>query len=147
MLYFAYGSNLNHKQMNFRCKGSKFKKKYILKNYDLCFSHTTNKSVYGHANIFKKKGSKVLGAIWEIDKKNEQSLDDYEGVSYGYYQKKYLNIKGKKVMVYIQDRFFNKKPNSSYFHIIIEGYKNCKLELKYLKNKIKKYDVDYFIKW
>ena len=27
MLYFAYGSNLNHKQMKTRCKGAKYIKK------------------------------------------------------------------------------------------------------------------------
>ena len=51
MLYFAYGSNLNHHQMNNRCDGAKYIKKHILKGYKLCFSHKTNHSVYGHANI------------------------------------------------------------------------------------------------
>ena len=33
MLYFAYGSNLNHHQMkNIRCSGSKYIKTYILKD-------------------------------------------------------------------------------------------------------------------
>ena len=31
MLYFAYGSNLNHAQMEYRCGGATFIKKYILK--------------------------------------------------------------------------------------------------------------------
>ena len=35
MLYFAYGSNLNHFQMKRRCKDSFFLKKYELKNYRL----------------------------------------------------------------------------------------------------------------
>ena len=55
MLYFAYGSNLNHRQMEYRCKGSKYIKSYILKGYKLCFSHKTENSVYGHANIIKSK--------------------------------------------------------------------------------------------
>ena len=29
MLYFAYGSNLNHHQMNNRCDGAKYIKKHI----------------------------------------------------------------------------------------------------------------------
>ena len=33
MLYFVYGSNLNHFQMKRRCKDSKFIKKYNLKNF------------------------------------------------------------------------------------------------------------------
>ena len=35
MLYFAYGSNLNHFQMKRRCKDSIFIKKYELKDYTL----------------------------------------------------------------------------------------------------------------
>ena len=80
MLYFAYGSNLNHYQMKNRCIGSKFVKKYILKGYKLCFSHKTNRSVYGHANIIKNKKSEVQGALWNITKDDENELDGYEGV-------------------------------------------------------------------
>ena len=66
MLYFAYGSNLNHYQMNNRCNGAKYIKKHTLNGYKLCFSHKTNHSIYGHANIIKNKESKVYGALWNI---------------------------------------------------------------------------------
>ena len=69
MLYFAYGSNLNHHQMKKRCSGAKFIKKHTLRGFKLCFSHKTNHSIYGHANIVKNKKSKVNGAIWNINKK------------------------------------------------------------------------------
>ena len=80
MLYFAYGSNLNwHQMKKERCPGSKFLKSHNLKGYKLCFSHKTNHSIYGHANIIKSKKSTVLGALWKITKKNEKVLDLYEG--------------------------------------------------------------------
>ena len=72
MLYFAYGSNLNHEQMKRRCSGAKYIKKHTLKSYKLCFSHKTKHSIYGHANIVKNKKSKVLGALWNINKKDEK---------------------------------------------------------------------------
>ena len=50
MLYFAYGSNLNHFQMKRRCKDSNFLKKYELKGYRLNF-----RSKYRAADIEKKK--------------------------------------------------------------------------------------------
>ena len=43
MLYFAYGSNLNRKQMKRRCKESKYIGCYTLKNYKLAF----RKKYYG----------------------------------------------------------------------------------------------------
>ena len=50
MLYFAYGSNLNHFQMKRRCKDSIFIKKYELKGFKLNF-----RSKYRAADIEKKK--------------------------------------------------------------------------------------------
>tara|TARA_B110000196_G_C20582374_1_gene402506 strand:+ start:49 stop:492 length:444 start_codon:yes stop_codon:yes gene_type:complete len=147
MFYFAYGSNLNHLQMKNRCNGSRYIKKYLLKDYKLSFSHKTNNSVYGHANIVKRKNSKVPGVIWEITKKDENKLDEYEGVSYNYYQKKYLLINKKKILVYIQNKYYLKKPSSTYLHTIIEGYKNCNLDLSYLKKRIKYYSTNYKIYW
>ena len=64
---------------------AKYLKPYILKGYKLCFSHKTQTSVYGHANIIKSKNSKVPGAIWKITKADENELDGYEGVDYNYY--------------------------------------------------------------
>ena len=147
MLYFAYGSNLNHQQMKNRCSGAKYIKKYILKSYKLCFSHKTKHSIYGHANIVKNKKSKVYGALWNINKKDEKKLDWYEGVDYNYYQKEYFTLKGKKVLVYIQKVYFLKKPNPTYLHTIIEGYKDCFLDIKKLKKIIYNYNINYKINW
>ena len=67
MLYFAYGSNLNHHQMkNIRCFGSKYLKSFFLKDYKLVFSHPSKSNKFGYGNIIKKKGYKVAGAIWDI---------------------------------------------------------------------------------
>ena len=99
MLYFAYGSNLNHKQMAQRCKDSSFIKKFTLKGYNLCFSHKTDKSIYGHANVIKNNNFNVPGAVWSISKNDEKELDGYEGVDYNYYQKEYFKINEKKVLI------------------------------------------------
>jgi len=147
MLYFAYGSNLNWRQMlKERCPGAKFITKYNLYGYKLIFSNYNSKAVFGHANIEKNKNSKVPGAIWNITRKNEKILDVYEGVP-TYYQKEYIKWNKKKVLVYIQNNFIKKKPSSSYLHTIIEGYKNCDLELRYLKKRISFYTINYKINW
>ena len=135
MLYFAYGSNLNHHQMkNIRCIGSKYMKTIFLKNYKLSFCHPNKLNKYGYANIIKKKGSKVPGAIWKITKKHEKILDQYEEFPNSY-QKKYFFWNGKKIMFYIMNKWFIKKPPESYINTIKEGYKNCNIDIKYT-NKI-----------
>jgi len=147
MLYFAYGSNLNHQQMKNRCSGARYIKTHTLNGYKLCFSHKTNHSVYGHANIIKNKKSKVNGAFWNITKNDEKELDGYEGVDYNYYQKEYFTFKGKKILVYVQKVYYLQKPNSTYLHTIIEGYKDCGLDIKKLKKTISKYETNYVINW
>ena len=131
MFYFAYGSNLNHYQMkNIRCVGSKYLKTIFLKDYKLSFCHPNKLNKYGYANVVKKKGSKVPGAIWEITKKHEKILDRYEAFPNSY-QKKYFYLNGKKIMFYIMNKCFIKKPPKSYINTIKEGYKNCNINIKY----------------
>ena len=150
MLYFAYGSNLNwHQMKNERCKGSKFLQTYILKGYKLIFSHRNPNNKFGHANIEKNKNFFVPGAIWNLTKHHEKILDEYEAVNLNppYYQKEYFLWKGKKVLVYVQNIYTKRKPSASYLHTIIEGYKDCKLDLNYLKKSISLYDFNYNIHW
>ena len=134
MLYFAYGSNLNHYQMNnIRCLGSKYLKTIFLKDYKLSFCHPNKLNKFGYANIVKKKGSRVPGAIWKITKKHEKILDSYEGFPNSY-QKEYFYLNGKKIMFYIMNRYFIKQPPKSYINTIKEGYKNCNIDIKYINN-------------
>ena len=130
MLYFAYGSNLNHFQMKSRCKDSIFLKKINLKNFRLSF-----RSKYRAADIEKKKNSIVPGALYEISKTDEKKLDIYEDFPI-LYKKYYFYFNHKKVMTY---SMVNKEsfrfPTDRYLNVIKQGYKDCKLDKKYL-NKV-----------
>ena len=138
MLYFAYGSNLNHHQMkNIRCIGSKYLKSTFLKNYKLIFCYPNILNKYGYANVVKKKGSKVPGAIWKITKRHEKILDRYEDFPNAY-QKKYFYLNGKRIMFYIMNKYFIKKPPISYIDIITKGYKDCNIDLNYTNSFIYK---------
>ena len=132
MLYFAYGSNLNHFQMKRRCKDSIFIKKYELKGYRLNF-----RSKYRAADIEKKKNSKVVGAIFEISKSDEKKLDIYEDFPI-LYTKIYFKYYNKKVMSYIMVRKSKfRYPTEKYLNVIKQGYKDCNLDKKYLRNALK----------
>ena len=90
MLYFAYGSNLNHFQMKRRCKDSIFLKKINLKDFSLTF-----RSKYRAADIEYKKGSIVPGGLFEISKSDEKKLDVYEDFPI-LYKKFYFSYQKKK---------------------------------------------------
>tara|TARA_Y100001960_G_scaffold316254_1_gene382933 strand:+ start:4328 stop:4735 length:408 start_codon:yes stop_codon:yes gene_type:complete len=132
MLYFAYGSNLNHFQMKRRCKDSVFLKKYELKGYRLNF-----RSKYRAADIEKKKNSIVPGALFEISKSDEKKLDLYEDFPI-LYNKFYFNYYNKKVMTYIMIKKTKfRYPTEKYLNVINQGYKDCKLDKKYLLRALK----------
>ncbi len=127
MLYFAYGSNLNHFQMKRRCKDSFFLKNYELKNYRLNF-----RSKYRAADIEKKKNSIVPGALFEISKSDEKKLDVYEDFPI-LYTKMYFKYYNKRVMTYLMVKKTKfRYPTERYLNVIKQGYKDCKLDKKYL---------------
>ena len=132
MFYFAYGSNLNHFQMKRRCKDSIFLKKYELKGYRLNF-----RSKYRAADIEIKKNSNVVGALFEISKTDEKKLDVYEDFPI-LYTKIYFKYYNKKVMTYIMVRKSKfRYPTEKYLNVIKQGYKDCNLDKKYLRNALK----------
>jgi len=136
MLYFAFGSNLNQKQMKRRCKDSKYIGCYSLRNYKLVFRNFFLGG--GVADVQKQKNSSVLGAIYKISKKDEKMLDEYEDFPKTYI-KRYFKLLGKKVMFY----YMPKKskhilPSKRYLNLIIQGYKDCGYRNNYIvisKNK------------
>src|SRR5210317_804274 len=128
MLYFAYGSNLNHFQMKKICKDSVFLKKINLKDFKLTF-----RSKYRDADIEYKKGSLVPGGLYEISKNDEKKLDVY--VDYpNLYKKYYFNYQKKQIMTYtmVKKSLF-KFPSKRYLNIVQKGYKDCKLDFSYLQ--------------
>ena len=131
MLYFAYGSNLNLFQMKRRCKDSVFLKKYELKGYRLNF-----RSKFRAADIEKSKNSLVPGALFEISKSDEKKLDVYEDFPI-LYKKYYFLHYGKKVMTYtmVKKSVF-RFPTERYLNVVKRGYKDCKLDQKYLEQAL-----------
>ena len=128
MLYFAYGSNLNLFQMKRRCKDSAFLKKYELKGYKLNF-----RSKYRAADIEKSKNSIVPGALFEISKSDEKKLDVYEDFPI-LYKKLYFTYYNRTVMTYIMvNKTEFRYPTERYLNVVKRGYKDCKLDPKYLK--------------
>ena len=127
MLYFAYGSNLNHFQMKKRCKNSIFLKKINLKNFKLTF-----RSKYRAADIEPKKNSIVPGGLYEISKTDEKKLDIYEDFP-NLYKKYFFKYSGKKVMTYTMVKKTPFKfPTERYLNVVKRGYRDCKLDKKFL---------------
>ena len=127
LYYFAYGSNLHHLQMKKRCPNCRFIKKITLNNYILTF-----RSKFGAADIERKIGKKVYGALYIISKTAEKRLDVYEEYP-TLYKKMYFKHQNKKVMTYIMLKKSKLVPPTiKYLNVIKQGYIDCKLSMKSL---------------
>ena len=95
----------------------------------MIFCHPNKLNKFGYANIIKKRGSKVAGAIWEITKEHEKILDSSEQFP-NIYQKKNFYLGEKKIMFYIMYKYFFKDPPKSYIDTINKGYEHCNIDLR-----------------
>lgn len=142
--YIAYGSNLNIRQMSYRCPGATIVGTGFIKDYQLLFKGSKTGS---YLTIEKKKGKVVPVVVWKVNEEDERSLDRYEGYpSFYYKQEMEIDIKGikskkpyhKKAFVYImhEDRQLG-LPYREYIRVCLEGYTAFGFSPRYLEEAIK----------
>ena len=132
-LYIAYGSNINLEQMAYRCPNSKIVSKEMLKGYELEFR--------GVATIVPNDKSEVPILIWEIDGRDEHSLDRYEGFP-NLYRKELFEIEvdgeKKECMAYLMNKGQISPPTSYYYNVINQGYEANDMDTSYLRAALEK---------
>ena len=105
-LYFAYGSNMDAKQMADRCSGAAFAGTAILPGYQFIINQR------GYATLRPSAEHETPGVLWELNAEHEAALDSYEGFAYGLYDKCFreVNARGNRLraLVYIDHR--NQRP-------------------------------------
>ncbi len=129
MYYFAYGSNLNRKQMLERCPDSKPEFIAALPNYKLVFVGWSRQWRGGIANIRSFRGERVPGAIYEISDRDLRRLDSYEGYprSANRLNVTVFNEDGEPIqaITYIKTgQSEETKPSPEYLYIIQQGYRD-----------------------
>lgn len=127
-LYIAYGSNINLEQMAHRCPNSKIVSKEMLKGYELEFR--------GVATIVPNDKSEVPILIWEIDGRDEHSLDRYEGFPNLYCKELFeIEVDGEKkeCMAYLMNKGQISPPTSYYYNVINQGYEANGMDTSYLR--------------
>jgi hypothetical protein len=138
-LYFAYGSNLSHRQMRLRCPDAKPYHLLMLDDWKLVFR--------GVADIAYSPGDKAPGGLWVISENDEINLDRYEGYrpdGSGMYRKETIQIHpfkiGKEtfteIMFYVMNSDGIYPPSVGYLAGIKDGYRDFGLKLKPLNDAV-----------
>jgi hypothetical protein len=137
-IYAAYGSNMNIKQMQYRCPKAKVLGIAKLKNYRLVFRGMTK----GVANIERQNGRTVPIVLWSITPECEKALDIYEGYP-GLYIKKTVDVNMSssliKAMAYVMIKHYENspaKPLKHYIDTIWNGYVANKIPVRILREAI-----------
>jgi gamma-glutamylcyclotransferase len=132
MYYFAYGANLNKKQMASICPDAKQISPVTLPNYKLIFTGWARQWHGGIATIRVNTGMKVLGALYEISEGCLKKLDAYEGYpgNYGRIKVRVFNGDGKalEALAYIKTGIAEEsQPSKEYLAIVQQGYRDWSL--------------------
>lgn len=143
-LYFAYGSNLDTTQMKSRCPGAIPLVVAKLNSHLLSFQD--------HANVLPSRRSSILGGVYLIDWRDAQSLDRYEGVGGGYYERVYSSVSwdpGKLLARFTPsvdhlpiffyrmiDQSQYRGPSDRYFDSLLTGYRDWGLDPRPLMKSV-----------
>ena len=137
--YLAYGSNLNIRQMRYRCPTARPIGITVIPDYELLYKGSKTGS---YLTIEKKHGSLVPIAVWEVTAADEKRLDAYEGCPTFYYKKelklpvRLANGKTKKLTAFIYIMHEERElgcPSLTYIRTCEEGYRNFGFDQKYLE--------------
>ena len=145
MLYIAYGSNINNKQMKSRCPKAKFFATGIIQGWKLDF-HGVDGTAY--ATVNRSTNHAVPVVIWELSAADEKIMDQYEGFPISYSKQKiavYANKKKRFGMIYVM----NKKkpigrPSRKYVNTIRQGYDHFGLDVKILEEALCRNSRDFY---
>lgn len=118
-LYFAYGSNLDPGQMDWRCPDASGVAAARLDDW------AWRIGARGYATVSPAAGHQVWGALWNISDTDLISLDRYEGVAGGLYRRETLTVMvGEtrvEAFIYIENHDDVGVPEHQYISGILAG--------------------------
>ena len=144
-LYFAYGSNLNWKQMKQRCPSARFLCIAFLPDYKLAFTRRSIQRGCGVADVVHESGYGIWGVVYEMSEIDVGKLDACEGYRPGrqknsYYRRECEVLQDghpqqpKTVFTYFgRSQRCPPLPNAAYKELIVSGARYWKLPESYVR--------------
>ena len=126
---FAYGSNLDERQMRERCPGAVFDARATLHNHALVFGGYSARWDSAVASVALTPGSTVEGVLYRLTADDLARLDRFEGNPFAYERRQKLVVdehgRRRRVQVYVQrdERLERWAPGDRYFRVIWKAYK------------------------
>ena len=148
--YFAYGSNMDPKQMASRCPGAMAVGRARLADYELAFVWDSPGWGGGVATVIPSAGSEpgspygdpssgreVWGVLWDLTDEHVEGLDRYEGVAIGAYVREHLDVEAEaglvNALIYLATDTRRKQPSGRYVDALIRGAQAFSLPESYVE--------------
>lgn len=129
MLYFAYGANVNQRNLKRHAPRAKVLGLARLAGYRLVFKR--------FADIVTDSKSTITGVLYDLTRACELALDRYEDVP-ALYRKITVTVESGEgpveAMVYVMNGGEKAPPELGYFNVIARGYADWKLDPKVLRD-------------
>lgn len=128
MLYFAYGANVNQRNL----------KRYAPRARALCTARLPGHRLVfkGFADAIKDGKSDLAGVLYEITPACELALDRYEDVP-ALYRKAMVTVETdegpREAMIYVMNGGAVAPPDITYFNIVARGYAEWKFDASILR--------------
>lgn len=134
-LYCAYGSNLDKRQMNYRCPSNSFYATGKIIDYRLTLPF--------YADIEPSAGDSTPCVLYEVGAEDEMSLNSYEGVNSGCYKKIQVQVATDdgihEAFAYrMTDAYkkYKRPVRAGYYQQMIEAYKHLGFDYNSLERLI-----------
>ena len=136
MYYFAYGSNLNWRQMQRRCPSSRFLTIANLPDYEFGITRHSRLRDCGTANVYPALGQEVWGAVYDVCDGDLVIMDGFEDG----YHREILSVyppgnirQALQVLVYVAAKESGvPPPNPEYKRLILEGARHWNIPSSYI---------------
>jgi len=124
-LYAAYGSNMDPAQMARRCPHSPRRGTGWLDGWRLTFGGDDIGWEGALATVVEEDGEQVFVALYELSESDEAALDQWDGVSIGYYRKftvRVATFDGEVVAwLYVLNGYEGGLPSARYLGIVADA--------------------------
>lgn len=135
MIYFAYGSNMDHEQMQARCPGHRIIGVGRLPNYALVFTRWSRSWNSGTADILPEQGKEIYGVLFDLTLDDLKRMDKFADYPNSYVrQDLFVEAGGASLpaLTYVAIRQGAFLPSKAYLGKMIQGAEKNIIPERYL---------------
>ena len=136
-IYAAYGSNMDPAQMSERCPHSPLRGSGWLEDWRLAFGGEELGWEGALATVFEESGQRVFVVLYDLSDSDEESLDQWDGASLGYYRRAKVRVETMDgdvlAWLYVLNAYEGGLPAARYLGIVADAAEAAGAPADYVK--------------